>query len=651
MRKLSHTRGALGLVLSAAMVLGLSLAGAGTASAAEEQIPAADLEGTTGTLAIKGKGKAMNGHKFTAVRIGTYLNAAHDGSDLTAVAVGTDSAMVAPAEAALTTVTGGPAATGFAGNPVGEVASKWLGFNSTAAGSGNQDTTSNAEKPSAWDGKLRSFVTALAQQSDFQSAIESAPVAQKDQTPATVAADADAELTFNGLAQGLYLVEDTTAPGNTDTQFDTASIPMMLGTPVAATASPSFAGYTKFKGETAAVELGTVMLKNNVPSLSKKVVVDPAKGSSVSIGDYVHYRVTASVPLTTGFPIYKYSITDKPSAGLTVIDPSDATHGVRVYVASDEAGIASSTPVADSKYAASMDASDHHLVVDLTSHIKESDPYEYGKTIFIDYWMQVNDAATSGTVSNGVSLEYSNDPANPPTNNDGTGGSTVINDPDTKDLSNVYFYSFSVQKKAKADGSSLSGAQFQIKDKSTGTSVRFMKVGNPGGVVIPGSYKKAADQSAANTNATDTLEVSDGSYTDAGKLDKGLLKIDGLADGTYTVAETKAPEGFSGTFKPSFDEKIETRVNAGKADASKPLFSNTNDTWGLVAAVSMPVPGVVAAPTAAPNAVDVLNVNSISQLPLTGGAGIFLALLLALLFLAAGICLAVVKRHGSEIQG
>lgn len=100
---------------------------------------------------------------------------------------------------------------------------------------------------------------------------------------------------------------------------------------------------------------------------------------------------------------------------------------------------------------------------------------------------------------------------------------------DTDDLTTDFSFGIRVFKKDKADEQvMLSGAEFKLAVKD-GATLKFIKEGD-------GVYRLAKE---GESNATETLVVG------AGKDVKGKLVLNGLAAGTYTLTETKAPDDYN----------------------------------------------------------------------------------------------------------
>lgn len=207
-----------------------------------------------------------------------------------------------------------------------------------------------------------------------------------------------------------------------------------------------------------------------------------------------------------------------------------------------------------------------------TTTFKVTDPKNTrkyaGQTLVVTYNATVTkDAINAGSVDNSATIT---------TNNGASGNGTT----------KVYNYGFSLTKKNK-DRDPLKGAVFQLYDKSGNSPI-----GSP-----------------VSTDGT------------------GKAAWSGLAAGTYTVKETKAPAGYSQQFLPTFKVTITQNQN----DPAKATVTIEGDTFGLA--------------TESNGDITVLNVKNASQLPLTGAAGTAMFTVVALLVAAAGVTLAVKSRQ------
>ena len=144
------------------------------------------------------------------------------------------------------------------------------------------------------------------------------------------------------------------------------------------------------------------------------------------------------------------------------------------------------------------------------------------------------------------------------------------------------------------------------------------------------SFSKRDNDNKALAGATFKLSVADGQTgvlptmngqeygTTQISDNNGNVTFSGLKAGTYTVTETQAPQGYMGTFLPSFTVTIdENGVTFGE------------DAFGLVDTSKKTVK----------------NIKSITQLPLTGAAGTTLFTVVALLVAGAGVTVAVKSRQ------
>ena len=150
----------------------------------------------------------------------------------------------------------------------------------------------------------------------------------------------------------------------------------------------------------------------------------------------------------------------------------------------------------------------------------------------------------------------------------------------------LYFFAFTKQD---ADDNALAGAEFTISGKNI-----------------------------------DTAFTDNGGVTTVTSDEYGTVKFKGLAAGTYIVEETKVPAGYLQNVRPKFTVTIHEDGTA-TFDA---------DVWG----------GLVN-----PDAKIIKNVRSVTQLPLTGAAGITMLVVVALLLGGAGALIGV-RSHGLKRQ-
>lgn len=115
-----------------------------------------------------------------------------------------------------------------------------------------------------------------------------------------------------------------------------------------------------------------------------------------------------------------------------------------------------------------------------------------------------------------------------------------------------------------------------------------------------------------------------------------VYTFQGLADGTYTIKEVRAASGANPALLPSFTVTIDHNKTSAPAVASTTAAS---DPWNLVAPKAQtltPFSSLVAT---------VSNVKNITQLPMTGAAGIILAVIAALLLFGAAFAIVAIYRR------
>jgi hypothetical protein len=190
---------------------------------------------------------------------------------------------------------------------------------------------------------------------------------------------------------------------------------------------------------------------------------------------------------------------------------------------------------------------------------------------------------------------------------------------------------FNLKKTDKA-GNKLTGAKFKVSEN--GKQLYFTQVNAATGAYL------LSDTQTADPGVTNELTVG---------TDTGELLLSGL-EGTYEVEESGAPTGFSESFLPKFQVTVTTDlVNLTK---NSPLVDNkqynektksvvklaAQDTWKLVQ-------GTVGVDVA-DSPIVVWNVTSVTQLPLTGAAGI--TLFVALAVLTGGLAIIFVTKAKSS---
>ncbi|MCO6559399.1 MAG: LPXTG cell wall anchor domain-containing protein [Bifidobacterium sp.] len=611
-------RKGVGLAVSAAALLALLPLGASGAMADDVVANDGYVDmGTDAKASITLNAKAdsyLNGHSFKLLRIGTYERAEKNkdkitGNDeITGIQVGTPDNVKGETKTAYLNATGDTSLpAGYEDNPVGAVATKMLGFKVTDDKNltPNQDETAST---GTYEGKLRNFAQELA--GDTKGTLNG----KFEGATGTMATDPNTgapSVKFDGLAQGLYIVKDVTDPATL--KGAQVAIPMVVGTAVGVDNLDSFA-------DASGMKLGVVNMKDDVVSINKTMAE-----KSLSTGQWGHFTVTTKVPLTTGFTKgdYKFTVTDSPSYGFNLPDSKDTDHYYKVTVNNKEItsdvleGI-----LTTATQSSSMDQTSSIVFEFGNAFLDHKDVFPYGAEIKITYALQ-NSGKQRG-IQNQVGLEHSTQPGCTKANNNGTEcPSDHVTPPNGPVKPKTY--DFKLGNVLRTNGTKLVGSKFTItlvKDASgadvkSSTPIKFVSLGN-------NVYTQADD---ASTGSDQTLTINDSAAK------KGILELQDIDAGTYEIQQIGAPSNphLRAVMLPKFN--VTLTPNASNSDNVD--IAVQQDAWHLAEKASATDYNVV-----------VNNVPSVMQLPLTGGAGIILAIIVALVLAALlGVTVVMKRRH------
>ncbi|WEV63986.1 LPXTG cell wall anchor domain-containing protein [Bifidobacterium sp. ESL0732] len=623
-------RKALGVAISAATLLALMPLGASMANAATVS-DGTDLQLSTAdkaTLTVKAeKNSYIKGHKFAALRIGTYDYAAKttattgdDAHKLTGLSVGTvkDDTIKQAVTDAYTSLKDGAGQNykleaAYTDNPVGQVAASLLGFKTTDSLTNNKDESSSK---APYTGQLRDLVTALQKNSAIDAKFAAAPTATAAENETATTA------TFEGLPQGLYLIKDI-ADASQIPAGSQLSIPMMVGTGVYEAGSDDNP-YVKFVADESGTQLGTVNVKDDELTFTK--TLDP-NSTSLGKNDWGKFHLTTKVPLTTGFAHYEFKMVDTPSKGFTLPNPlDDQTHGVKVYVKAkaSDANTDANKISADLYTLGTQTNSSNglkELVIDFSNTLaNHTDTFKYGYTIDVAYDMMMN--GLESQPSNGASLSHSTDPKCDPSVPNTTCPVDVINVPVVK----VHTFAIKLKNVLRSNDAALTGSQFTITKDGATDPIEFVKH-SP---TDPNNGVYTTTDPTGTAQKTSTLDVS--SLADD---TKGTITLNDMPTGTYVIQQTHAATSptLRGVMLPKFKITV-TKGDGSLTDENvTSSVSVIQDAWGLVNS------------TAPAGLVTVTNVPSVVQLPLTGGAGIILAVIVILAIAALFGGTVVLKRR------
>ena len=273
-----------------------------------------------------------------------------------------------------------------------------------------------------------------------------------------------------------------------------------------------------------------VKLKTEAPSITKTANTD-----TVSIGQVVKYTVTGSVPDTTGYSEYVYKIHDTLSNGLDFVNDANGTavngNTVNVTVAfgkgTTDEGTAPKTATIDTDNSKKMS-------LDLSAWVKANQENK-GKEFTVTYYAKVNKNAVV-TEKNSATLEYGNKP-----------GETTTTTPSE---AKTPTYSLDINKVKTGSKEKLEGAKFSLytseTDAKNGTNP-IKVTGSNGNYVV--------DPTSTTTEFESVASIGDKGYN---------LHVNGLAEGTYYLVETKAPDGFNKLTAPivvKITKSTDTDVN------------------------------------------------------------------------------------------
>lgn len=276
----------------------------------------------------------------------------------------------------------------------------------------------------------------------------------------------------------------------------------------------------------------TVNLKTEAPSIEKT-----ADKTTVNIGDVVKYTVKGSIPDTTGYAQYVYKIHDELSTGLDFVNDAKGTAleegatTVTVAVAFGEG----STDASTAPTTATLDSTNKKkMSLDLSEWVRANQTNK-GKEFTVTYYAKVNKDAVV-TEKNKAQLEYGNKP-----------GETTTTTPSE---AKTPTYPLDILKTKKDSNVKLAGAKFSLytseADAKNGTNP-IKVTGNNGNYVV--------DSNSTTTEFESVENIEEKGYN---------LRVNGLAEGTYYLVETKAPDGYNKLTAPvviKITKSTDTDVN------------------------------------------------------------------------------------------
>ncbi|MCI1889580.1 MAG: hypothetical protein LKI98_03980, partial [Bifidobacterium crudilactis] len=486
-------------------------------------------------------------------------------------------------------------------NPIGWVASRWLGYPTDPA----SDDVTSAFSPYA--GQLQLFAQALAEAVGMDA---SALGASAGSLPAGTFPQPESTAMLPVSGPGLYLIVDST-------QGEGGSLPIIVGTKVFNEALEDVVedGMVDFvdAGVRGKPRLGRAVLKTSVTDVAKRIVND-AGLDGFDVGSVVEFEVALRVPeLSTAFASssvsygsYVFGVEDAVKDGL-VLQSGTVEVFVDALSPTEPVDIAStgvSVVVAGDGKTLRVDGLKALFATDGASPVANKAGVPVGSLIRVRYAavLAAGDgtryAAPGGgnTVANVNEVKLTRSHAGTATtgwadNEDGTEWKTAA--------ANVYSFKVDVVKVDKDDASKkLGGAAFEV--SRDGNPLKFTKVSD-------GVYRLDA------TGGAEVETASDGT---------GKLTLLGVEARELSFKETKAPDEY---FKVS-DFGVEVvpvwYPNATEVELASYRTSGTNLVY-----VSQDGHSVTVADPS----------KSLANLPYTGGVGILLLLVVGGVFLVFAV--------------
>lgn len=404
---------------------------------------------------------------------------------------------------------------------------------------------------------------------------------------------------ITGLQPGWYLV--TCISGDEDAEVAPAIMPSTV------------TGYTSIAQKpSGTITLGELNVKMVVPTPHKTIDANDPK--VLKVGDTLHYTITSTLPAHDAASTVKYHyIIDTPGLGLTVDNPATGEKNIKVFVNGTQltdgtdfvvqgftgADLNGTTITGAEGFPIQGNGKNNIFTVDLTEYAT-AHPELAGKQVTVTYAATVNSDALD-TVSNKVNVG-GDDP------HDWRGTEEI-----TRAVSQLRLKKVGVED---TDKNGAAGAQFQLTD-AQGNLLNFVQ----------------------HTDNTYTYAPNGGNGT-VSKIKSqadGSIVIYGLPAGTYKVTETDVLSGYSSNFKAVFNASVAQGTDVASA------------SWNLADGENVLGLATQATQESGTAPIQVKNVKSITQLPLTGAAGITMLVVVALLIGGAAALIAV-RSHSLKQQ-
>ena len=347
--------------------------------------------------------------------------------------------------------------------------------------------------------------------------------------------DKDGKISIEGLTKGTYcFVEQSAKVKQGDKEYDSAYIVDKEPIYFTVKADGSYTSANKSAVDNA------LEAKNHKPDVEKEVGMKDASGNIIygkkadySIGDYVPYQVTITIPQNIE-KLDTFVVTDTPTH-LEFVKDDD-----HPFIVKGEG--ATEPMVENTDYTVVKDDITKGFTLTFTKPGVTLKDYA-GKTVTVTYYAKLLDTAVITTAGNPntISLEYNQEI--------GTDGKPTPNK--TTEIKNdAVVYSFGIHiKKVDDEGKALSGVKFDLYKVDPEGEVTGDQIG--------------LDRSIRLTKVASGLTTGD----------NGEVGKDGLANGTYYLVETETQTGYNLLSGPV---KVELNITYMAAWTEK----NTYDSEG-----------------------------------------------------------------------
>lgn len=347
--------------------------------------------------------------------------------------------------------------------------------------------------------------------------------------------DKDGKISIEGLTKGTYcFVEQSAKVKQGDKEYDSAYIVDKEPIYFTVKADGSYTSANKSAVDNA------LEAKNHKPDVEKEVGMKDASGNIIygkkadySIGDYVPYQVTITIPQNIE-KLDTFVVTDTPTH-LEFVKDDD-----HPFIVKGEG--ATEPMVENTDYTVVKDDTTKGFTLTFTKPGVTLKDYA-GKTVTVTYYAKLLDTAVITTAGNPntISLEYNQEI--------GTDGKPTPNK--TTEIKNdAVVYSFGIHiKKVDDEGKALSGVKFDLYKVDPEGEVTGDQIG--------------LDRSIRLTKVASGLTTGD----------NGEVGKDGLANGTYYLVETETQTGYNLLSGPV---KVELNITYMAAWTEK----NTYDSEG-----------------------------------------------------------------------